>query len=141
MWYNYPIDLILEYWFIGQFYKQYLSSFFIDFLFRSNTQQLTMLFVLPFQSWAIMDVVFLVAIKNIIICFPFLFVMKKGVWVYCSQGSYYLQQSILLSRILRDKTKGDKFIFISNDDTQNYPFWRFKSVVETFDHQSKKALI
>ena len=83
-----------------------------------------------------MDVVFLVAIKNIIICFPFLFVMKKGVWVYCSQGSYYLQQSILLSGILRDKTMANKFNYISYDDTQNYPFWRFKSVVETFE-QSK----
>ena len=34
----------------------------------------------------------------------------------------------------RDKTMTDKFMFIPNDDTLNYPFFRLKLVVETFGH-------
>ena len=30
----------------------------------------------------------------------------------------------------RDKTMGDKMMYILNDDTQNYPFCRLKLVVE-----------
>ena len=28
----------------------------------------------------------------------------------------------------------DKLMYISNDDTQNYAFYRLKLVVETFEH-------
>ena len=38
--------------------------------------------------------------------------------------------------IQRDKTIADKLIYISNDDTQNYPFCRLQSVVETFEHST-----
>ena len=31
----------------------------------------------------------------------------------------------------------DKLMYIPNDDRQNYPFCRFKLVVETFDHSSQ----
>ena len=39
--------------------------------------------------------------------------------------------------ILRDKTMADKFMYIPNDDTQNYPFRRLQLVVETFRHSTK----
>ena len=31
----------------------------------------------------------------------------------------------------------DKFVYIPNDDTQNYPLCRLQLVVETFGHSSK----
>ena len=31
----------------------------------------------------------------------------------------------------------DTLIYISNDETQNYPFCRLKLVVETFEHLTK----
>ena len=31
----------------------------------------------------------------------------------------------------------DKLIYIFNNDTQNYPFYRLKLVVETFEHLTK----
>ena len=31
----------------------------------------------------------------------------------------------------------DKFIYIPNDDTQNYPFCRLNLVVKTFGHSTK----
>ena len=34
------------------------------------------------------------------------------------------------------KTMADKFMYIPNDDTQNYPFYRLKLVVETFEHSA-----
>ena len=33
----------------------------------------------------------------------------------------------------------DKFIYIPNDDMQNYPFCRLQSVVELFGHSTKKT--
>ena len=36
----------------------------------------------------------------------------------------------------RDKTMADKFMHIQNDATQNYPFYRLKLVVETFEHST-----
>ena len=43
---------------------------------------------------------------------------------------------ITLSRsgILRDKTMDDEFIYIPNDDKQNYPSCRLKLIVEQFGH-------
>ena len=38
--------------------------------------------------------------------------------------------------IKRDKTIADKFMYIPNDDTQNYPFCRLQIVVETFEHST-----
>ena len=35
----------------------------------------------------------------------------------------------------RDKTVADKFIYIPNDDTENYSFCILKLVFETFNHQ------
>ena len=32
--------------------------------------------------------------------------------------------------ILRDKTMADKLMYISNDDTQNYPFYRLQLVLK-----------
>ena len=34
----------------------------------------------------------------------------------------------------RDKTIADKLMYIPNDDTLNYPFYRLKLVVDTFEH-------
>ena len=34
--------------------------------------------------------------------------------------------------LLRDKTIKDKLIYIPNDDTQNYPFYRLQLLVKTF---------
>ena len=34
----------------------------------------------------------------------------------------------------------DKFMYIHNDDTQNYPFCRLKFVVETFESTNKNWL-
>ncbi len=31
----------------------------------------------------------------------------------------------------------DKFMYISNDDAQNYPFWRLQLLIETFGHWTK----
>ena len=36
--------------------------------------------------------------------------------------------------ILMDKTIADKLMYMPNDDTQIYPFWRLQLVVETFGH-------
>ena len=36
--------------------------------------------------------------------------------------------------VLRDKTMADKFMYIINDNTQNYPFCRLHFVVKTFGH-------
>ena len=33
---------------------------------------------------------------------------------------------------IRDKTMDDKFIYIHNDDTQNYSFYKLKVLVEKF---------
>ena len=41
---------------------------------------------------------------------------------------------VLPSRINRDKTMADKLMYINNVDTQNYPFYRLKLVVQTFGH-------
>ena len=38
------------------------------------------------------------------------------------------------SGMKRDKTMAIKYIYIPNDDTQNYPFCRLKLEVETFEH-------
>ena len=40
----------------------------------------------------------------------------------------------LLSGILRDKTINDKFMYIPNNDIQNYPFYTLQIVDETFGH-------
>ena len=34
----------------------------------------------------------------------------------------------------RDKTMADKLMYLLNDDTQNYPFYRLQLVVETIGH-------
>ena len=36
--------------------------------------------------------------------------------------------------IQRDKTIGNKLMYIPNEDSQNYPLCRLKLVVETFEH-------
>ena len=36
---------------------------------------------------------------------------------------------------LRDKPKGDKLMYIPNDDTQNYPYHRLQLMVEILDTQ------
>ena len=33
----------------------------------------------------------------------------------------------------------DKLMYISNDDTQNYPFCKFKLVIETLEHLTKST--
>ena len=33
-----------------------------------------------------------------------------------------------------DKTMADKLMYIPNDDTEIYPFCRFKLLVKTFEH-------
>ena len=48
-----------------------------------------------------------------------------------------LLQLLDQSKIYRDKTVANKLMYISNDDTQNYPFCRLKLVVETFGHSTK----
>ena len=35
----------------------------------------------------------------------------------------------------REETMADKFTCISNDDTQNYPFYRFQLVIKRLDTQ------
>ena len=42
----------------------------------------------------------------------------------------------LTGTAIMDKT-AYKFMYISNDDTQNYPFFRLQLVVETFGHSTK----
>ena len=49
-----------------------------------------------------------------------------------SKWCWYLQRSFNPG-IKKDKTMADKFIYIPNDDTQNYPFCTLKLVFETFD--------
>ena len=39
--------------------------------------------------------------------------------------------------ILRDMTMADKLIYIPNDDTQNYPFYRLQLVFEKFGTLTK----
>ena len=41
-----------------------------------------------------------------------------------------------LPGIYRDKTMANKLMWISNDDTQKYPFCRLQFVVETFGHST-----
>ena len=41
-----------------------------------------------------------------------------------------------MSGIKRDRTMADKWMCIANDDTQNYPFFTLKLVVETFEHST-----
>ena len=41
---------------------------------------------------------------------------------------------MLLSRILQDKTMSDKLMYITNDDTQNYPYRRLQFEIEKFGH-------
>ena len=36
----------------------------------------------------------------------------------------------------RDKTMGDKFMYITNDETQNYPFCILQLVLEMFGYQT-----
>ena len=43
------------------------------------------------------------------------------------------------SGILRDKTINDKFIYTPNYDEQKYTFWRFRLLVEKFDHDFIKV--
>ena len=39
----------------------------------------------------------------------------------------------------RDKTRADKLIYIPNDDTQNYPFYKLQLVVvKTFGHSTNE---
>ena len=38
---------------------------------------------------------------------------------------------------IRDKTMADKLMYILNDDTQNYPFYRLQLMLETFGHTTK----
>ena len=40
----------------------------------------------------------------------------------------------------RDKTMADKFMYIPNGDTQNYPFSRLQLVVETFVHSTSMKI-
>ena len=40
------------------------------------------------------------------------------------------------SGILRDKAMADKFMYISNNDIQNYLFCRLQLLVETFGHST-----
>ena len=47
-----------------------------------------------------------------------------------------LLQLLDQSEIYRVKTMANKFMYISNDDTQNYPFCRFKLVVKTLEHSA-----
>ena len=44
----------------------------------------------------------------------------------------------MVSGIKRDKTMADKSMYIPNDDTQNYLFWRLQLMVEKFEHQLNK---
>ena len=43
----------------------------------------------------------------------------------------------LFYKIYRDKIMVDKLMYIPNDYAQNYPFFRLKLVVETFEHSTK----
>ena len=38
---------------------------------------------------------------------------------------------------LKDKTMAEKLMYIPNDDTQNYPFYKLQFVVKTFGHSTK----
>ena len=53
-----------------------------------------------------------------------------SIWVLYYLSIYNFDQ--LKAGILRDKTMADKFMYIPNDDTPNYPFCRLELVAETF---------
>ena len=44
--------------------------------------------------------------------------------------------AIYISGIKRNKTVADKLMYIPNDDTQNYYFYRSELVVEPFKHST-----
>ena len=50
--------------------------------------------------------------------------------------SVYTIMAYQESGVKRDKTMADKLMYISNDDTQNYPFSRLQLVVEMFGHST-----
>ena len=39
-------------------------------------------------------------------------------------------------KITRDKTIADEMMYIPNDDTQKYPFYRLQLLVEMFGHST-----
>ena len=47
-----------------------------------------------------------------------------------------LLQLLDQSKIYRYKTMTNKLMYISNDDSQNYPFCRLQLVVKTFGHST-----
>ena len=50
--------------------------------------------------------------------------------------AYRRKKMYYWSGIERDKTMADNLRYISNDDTQNYSFYRLQSVVETKEHST-----
>ena len=47
---------------------------------------------------------------------------------------YNFSKEVKYSGIQRDKAMSDKLMYIPNDDTQKYPYYRLYVVVETFGH-------
>ena len=53
----------------------------------------------------------------------------------CLQVQIFYKYGLYVnSGIYRDNTMADKFMYIPNDNAQNYPFCRLKLVVEKFEH-------
>ena len=57
---------------------------------------------------------------------------------YCGVDTAVSRISLLVDhpRDLKDKTMGDKLMYILNVNTQNYPFFTLQLVVETFGHST-----
>ena len=46
---------------------------------------------------------------------------------------FWLSEKYKIRGIYRDKTMGNKLVWIPNDDKQNHPFYRLQLVAQTFE--------
>ena len=61
---------------------------------------------------------------------------KRGTIKAILLCKYIPFQGNVLHHEYRDKTEADKFMYISYENSQNYPFCTSKLVVETFGHST-----
>ena len=50
--------------------------------------------------------------------------------------NHYTNDNVVHRRIARQESKGIRLMYIPNDDTQNYSFFRLQLLVETFENST-----
>ena len=65
----------------------------------------------------------------------------KMVNQFCIDFLFYIFSNFLTSRILNNRTIGDKFMYIPNDVKQNNPFCKFGILTPKHHRRNRRSLV